>query len=397
VTIIPLDRTRTANGASGGTPVLEARGLTKHFPVHGHRGARRAVVHAVEDVTLALPQAGITAVVGESGSGKSTLARLLARLIKPTAGAVLLDGAPVSSRQRYARQVQLVLQDPFSSLNPVHNTRYHLARPLRLHGLASGANLDTQIAELLERVALSPSFAAKYPHELSGGQRQRVAIARALAMQPRVLLADEPVSMLDVSIRLGVLNLLAGLRDREGLAILYVTHDIASARYLADVIAVMYAGQIIESGPAALVTDAPAHPYTQLLLSAAPDPDRAEPPSLRGRGAPPNLIRPPGGCRFHPRCPFAMTVCADERPAAIEVAPGQSSACWLHAKGLERRSDEPARHLALRVVKRPPGGQAAKAADRRASARPVSHAPRYDGPRHGHHDRPATAGRAMGV
>ena len=176
-------------------------------------------------------------------------------------------------------------------------------------------------------------FAGKYPHELSGGQRQRVAIARALAMRPRVLLADEPVSMLDVSIRLGVLNLLAGLREREGLAILYVTHDIASARYLADVIAVMYAGQVIESGPAAQVTDAPAHPYTQLLLSAAPDPDRAEPPSLRGRGAPPNLIRPPGGCRFHPRCPFAMTVCAEERPAAAEVAPGHSSACWLHVPG----------------------------------------------------------------
>ena len=349
MTIIPLDRASTANGASGGTPVLEARGLTKHFPVHSQlawppaaagRGARQAVVHAVEDVTLALPQAGITAVVGESGSGKSTLARLLAQLIKPTTGTVLLDGAATPGR-RYARQVQLVLQDPFSSLNPVHNIRYHLARPLRLHGLASGANLDTQIAELLERVALSPAFAAKYPHELSGGQRQRVAIARALAMRPRVLLADEPVSMLDVSIRLGVLNLLAGLREREGLAIFYVTHDIASARYLADVISVMYAGQIIESGPAAQVTDAPAHPYTQLLLSAAPDPDRTRPPSLRGRGAPPNLIRPPSGCRFHPRCPFAMTVCAEERPSAIKVASGHYSACWLHATGLTAAQSRP--------------------------------------------------------
>jgi peptide/nickel transport system ATP-binding protein len=168
-------------------------------------------------------------------------------------------------------------------------------------------------------VALTPAdqFAAKFPHELSGGQRQRVAIARALAMRPRVLLADEPVSMLDVSIRLGVLNLLAGLREREGLAILYVTHDIASARYLADVISVMYAGQIIESGPAAQVTDAPAHPYTQLLLSAAPDPDRAEPPSLRGRGAPPNLIRPPSGCRFHPRCPKARQTCVTTEPDLV--------------------------------------------------------------------------------
>jgi peptide/nickel transport system ATP-binding protein len=345
VTIIPMDRAHTPNGTSGSRPVLEARGLTKHFPVHAHRSGRGAVVHAVEDVTLALPQAGITAVVGESGSGKSTLARLLARLIKPTAGSVLLDGAPAPGRQRYARQVQLVLQDPFSSLNPVHNVRYHLARPLRLHGLASGASLDAQIAELLGRVALTPAeaFAAKYPHELSGGQRQRVAIARALATRPRVLLADEPVSMLDVSIRLGVLNLLAGLREREGLAILYVTHDIASARYLADVIAVMYAGQVIESGPAAQVTDAPAHPYTQLLLSAAPDPDRAQPPSLQGRGAPPNLIRPPRGCRFHPRCPFAMAVCGEEKPAAIQIAPGHSSACWLHATDLSAAQSRPLR------------------------------------------------------
>ena len=358
MTIVPMDRAQAANGAGGGTPVLEARGLTKHFPVRGQlarppaaagrgarRGARRAAVHAVEDVSLALPRAGITAVVGESGSGKSTLARLLAQLIKPTAGSVLLDGAAPPGRQRYARQVQLVLQDPYSSLNPVHDVRYHLARPLRVHGLASGASLDTQIAELLGRVALTPAdqFTGKYPHELSGGQRQRVAIARALAMRPRVLLADEPVSMLDVSIRLGVLNLLAGLRQQEGLAILYVTHDIASARYLADVIAVMYAGQIVESGPAAQVTDAPAHPYTQLLLSAAPDPDRTQPPSLRGRGAPPNLIRPPTGCRFHPRCPFAMAVCAQERPAAAQVAPGHSSACWLHATGLTPAQSRPLR------------------------------------------------------
>jgi peptide/nickel transport system ATP-binding protein len=347
VTVIPIDRPDRA-GTSGGRPVLEARGLTKHFPVR--RGARQAVVHAVEDVTLALPDAGITAVVGESGSGKSTLARMLAQLITPTAGAVLLDGEPAPGRKQYARQVQLVLQDPFSSLNPVHSVRYHLARPLQIHGLngagngpGNGQSLDSLVTDLLTRVSLTPAeqFAAKYPHELSGGQRQRVAIARALAVQPRVLLADEPVSMLDVSIRLGVLNLLAGLREHEGLTILYVTHDIASARYLADVIAVMYAGQVIESGPAARVTDEPAHPYTQLLLSAAPDPDRAQPPSLAGRGAPPNLIRPPSGCRFHPRCPHAMQVCAQDRPPAALVAPGHSSACWLHAKGLTPAQSRP--------------------------------------------------------
>jgi len=346
VTVIPIDRAERAD--PGHPPVLEARGLTKHFPVR--RGARHAVVHAVEDVTLTLPDAGITAVVGESGSGKSTLARMLAQLIKPTAGAVLLDGEAAPARQRYARQVQLVLQDPFSSLNPVHSVRYHLARPLQIHGVngagngrGNGQSLDSLVADLLTRVSLTPAdqFAAKYPHELSGGQRQRVAIARALAVRPRVLLADEPVSMLDVSIRLGVLNLLADLREREGLTILYVTHDIASARYLADVIAVMYAGQVIESGPAAQVTDEPAHPYTQLLLSAAPDPDRTEPPSLAGRGAPPNLIRPPSGCRFHPRCPHAMQVCAQERPPAAEIALGHSSACWLHVKGLTAAQSRP--------------------------------------------------------
>ncbi len=320
--------------------LLEARGLTKHFPVR--RGARQAVVHAVEDITLALPPASITAVVGESGSGKSTLARMLARLIKPTTGSVLLDGSAAQARRRYAAAVQLVLQDPFSSLNPVHSVRYHLARPLQIHGL-NGSGLDGQVIDLLTRVSLTPAeaFAAKYPHELSGGQRQRVAIARALAVRPRVLLADEPVSMLDVSIRLGVLNLLADLREREGLTILYVTHDIASARYLADVIAVMYAGQVVETGPAARITDAPAHPYTQLLLSAAPDPDRTQPTSLAGRGAPPNLIRPPSGCRFHPRCPHAMQVCAQDRPPAAEVATGHTSACWLHASGLTPAQSRP--------------------------------------------------------
>ena len=182
-------------------------------------------MHAVEDVSLALPAGGITAIVGESGSGKSTLAKLLARLIRPTAGHLLLDGQdiPASSRVRrgYARQVQLVLQDPFASLNPIHDVRYHLTRPLKVHGLDGWSDLDQAVAGLLERVALSPAeqFTGKYPHELSGGQRQRVAIARALAVAPRILLADEPVSMLDVSIRLGVLNLLADLRERDGLAI----------------------------------------------------------------------------------------------------------------------------------------------------------------------------------
>jgi peptide/nickel transport system ATP-binding protein len=354
----------------GAAPLLEARHLTKHFPVHRAGGARLAArrrrggsrgspaVHAVEDVSISLHGSGITAVVGESGSGKSTLARMLARLIPPTSGELLLDGTPVPSsargRRAYARHVQMVLQDPFSSLNPVHDVRYHLARPLRVHGLqGQGADLAEAVTGLLERVALTPAsqFLARYPHELSGGQRQRVAFARALAVRPRVLLADEPVSMLDVSIRLGVLNLLAGLREREGLAILYITHDIASARYLADTIMVMYAGQVVESGPAQGITDAPAHPYTQLLLSAAPDPDRSAPPALAGRGAPPNLLRPPSGCRFHPRCPYAMAVCARRTPQPIEVSAGHTSACWLHAAGLDAALTRP---LARPVAAEPP-------------------------------------------
>jgi peptide/nickel transport system ATP-binding protein len=328
------------------TAVLEARNLTKHFPVHGAvpGAARRLgriggpwpVVHAVDDVSLALQAGQVTAVVGESGSGKSTLARLLARLATPTSGELLLSGREVPHTQRrhldYAKTVQMVLQDPFASLNPIHDVHYHLSRPFKVHGLArSGADLDEKIAAVLERVALTPAdlFVHKYPHELSGGQRQRVAIARALAVEPRVLLADEPVSMLDVSIRLGVLNLLADLRDRDQLAILYITHDIASARYLADTITVMYAGQVIESGPTVRVTDSPAHPYTQLLLSAAPDPERVTPVTLRGAGAPPSAVAPPSGCRFRLRCPHAMAICAERTPPALSAGNGHVSACWL--------------------------------------------------------------------
>jgi peptide/nickel transport system ATP-binding protein len=337
--------TQTVTGSvaesARGDLVLEARNMTKHFPVRGKRFGRRAAVHAVDNVSISLRRGRVTSVVGESGSGKTTLARMLARIITPTAGELLLDGkrVPVGQRRRqeYAAHVQLVLQDPFSSLNPVHGVRYHLARPLHVHGLARH-DMEASIKELLRRVALEPpgNFIDKYPHELSGGQRQRVAIARALAVEPDVLLADEPVSMLDVSIRLGVLNLLADLRDRENLAIMYVTHDIASARYLADTIVVMYAGEVIEQAPSVRLTDAPAHPYTQLLLSAAPDPDRASPPSLAGSGAPPSLVSPPSGCRFHPRCPYVMDICRQEAPPSFEIEPAHAAACWLHASAADQ-------------------------------------------------------------
>ena len=340
----------------------------------------------MDGVSLALPAGRITAIVGESGSGKSTLARLFAQLLKPTSGQLLLDGqvAPPGrgGRRRYAQQVQMVLQDPFASLNPVHDVRYHLTRPLKVHGLGTAGRLDETLAGLLERVALTPPerFLRKYPHELSGGQRQRVAIARALAVRPQVLLADEPVSMLDVSIRLGILNLLGDLRENEGMTILYITHDIASARYLADEIAVMYAGRLVESAPAISVTDQPAHPYTQLLLSAAPDPDRPEPVQLSGRGAVPSLLTPPPGCRFHPRCPHAMNVCSQLAPPPAEVAPGHVSACWLHAP------ERPA-HAADLPERRPDGPPTQLADDpshqQGRRTRPALRHPPFSRPRHG--------------
>jgi peptide/nickel transport system ATP-binding protein len=337
---VPKETSTATAGA-----VLEGRELTKSFWVKGGRGilARKARVHAVEAVTVRLEAGKVTALVGESGAGKTTIARMLAKIIKPDTGEVLLDGAPAPKGRpkSYAANVQMVFQDPFASLNPVHRVRHQLVRPLEIHHIADG-HVDQAAEELLRRVALEPAahYLNKFPYELSGGQRQRVAIARALAVRPRVLLADEPVSMLDVSIRLGVLNLLADLRDREHLAILYVTHDIASARYLADTIVVMYAGQLVEAAPSVSLTDEAAHPYTQLLLSAAPDPDREEASKLVARGAPPSLLAPPSGCRFHPRCPYAMEICKRQVPPSFAISSGHIAACWLHADPAQKSASE---------------------------------------------------------
>jgi peptide/nickel transport system ATP-binding protein len=263
------------------TAAIEVQGLAKHFPLGGSPLVRRQVLRAVDDVSFELRPGTVTALVGESGSGKSTVARLVSRLYEPTEGRILFRGedvAKVRSRRallRYRSQVQMIFQDPFASLNPVKRVEHHLARPLRIHGLASRRDTPARVRELLDSVGLVPAdeIAAKYPHQLSGGQRQRVAIARALAVEPAVILADEPISMLDVSIRLGILNLIADLKQRREIAFLYVTHDIASARYVADEVLVMYAGQIVEQGATDDVLQTPLHPYTSLLLSAVPNPE----------------------------------------------------------------------------------------------------------------------------
>ena len=323
--------------------VLSTVGLQKHFPVRGIRN--KQVVHAVDDVDIELRRGQVVALVGESGSGKSTIARVLAGLYPPSGGEIRLHGRAVSARgrrafRRYVGQVQMIFQDPFGSLNPVHTVRYMLTRSLRIHrGHLRGPALETELTALLERVRLTPTerYVDKFPHELSGGQRQRVAIARALAAEPEVLLADEPISMLDVSIRLGILNLLRDLRDRLHLAILYITHDIASARYFADRTMVMYAGRIVESGDSESVTQDPKHPYTQLLVRSAPDPDDLELRAHGARGEAPSLVTPPTGCRFNPRCPFSNDLCRTEVPPLLEVGNGRRAACW----GYSDRPDKP--------------------------------------------------------
>jgi peptide/nickel transport system ATP-binding protein len=339
--------TPARDGATTPGAILEARHLKKEFPLRRFNpfAARRAV-HAVEDASLALFPGRAVALVGESGSGKTTMARLLARLYTPTAGTISFQGEPVSSKgnmhlRAYRRNVQLIFQDPFSSLNPVHSVAYHLSRPLRLHGHAHNtAEVREQSLALLRRVSLTPAeqFLQKYPHQLSGGQRQRVAIARALAVRPKVLLADEPVSMLDVSIRLDILNLLLRLKEEEQLALLFITHDIASARYFAEETLVMYAGQMVEGGLSEEITQRPKHPYTQLLLSAAPDPDRLHAAgkhlaTLPARGEIPSLVNPPSGCRFHPRCPHAMPVCRERFPQRTLLGDGHWTHCHLYGDG----------------------------------------------------------------
>jgi len=317
-------------------PLISVRDLTRTFAVRD--GLSLRTLRAVAGVSFEVHRGEAVALVGESGSGKSTIARLLARLLPATGGEVHLDGRNVltggTPSLGFRARVQMIFQDPFASLNPVHTVGYHLARPLRLHGKARGrAEVAGRITALLERVGLTPAdeIARKHPHELSGGQRQRVAIARALAVDPDVILADEPTSMLDASIRIGVLNLMRDLKEQRGIAFLFITHDLASARYLAERTLVLYAGHVVEAGPSATLMSAPAHPYTQLLISALPDPHGAFTSELAAKGGAPRLIDPPPGCPFAARCPAVHDRCHRELPALAPISADRLVRCHLHA------------------------------------------------------------------
>jgi peptide/nickel transport system ATP-binding protein len=319
------------------SPLLQAIGLTRHFQIGGVFS--RKVLHAVDDADLTIRRKEIVALAGESGSGKSTIAKLLAMIYKPTAGEILFEGRPLSKlRSRadvlsYRGRAPMVFQDPFSSLNPVYRISHGILRSLKLHAPElTAAQRAERAEEVLTEVGLTPAgeVMLRYPHEMSGGQRQRVGFAQALACKPKLILADEPVSMLDVSIRIGLLNLMAELRDQEEVSFLYITHDLASARYVADRLVVMYAGRIVEQGPVEEILSRPKHPYTGLLLSTVPDP-RAPLSDIEqaDRGEPPKVVDPTPGCRFRARCPVAVDECARVTPKLRLLGPEHSAACHV--------------------------------------------------------------------
>lgn len=324
--------------------LLCVRNLTKHFPVGGITKPR--FVHAVEDVSFTVDRGQVVAIVGESGSGKSTTVRLISRLIPATRGEILFHGKdilksePKEASLAFRRQVQMIFQDPFSSLNPVHTIEHHLARPLSIHKITHQEDeMHQRILELLSTVGLNPAeeIARRYPHQLSGGQRQRVAIARALAVNPDLILADEPISMLDVSIRIGILNLMVQMKEERKIAFVYITHDLASARYLGDKIMVMYAGHMVEGGSGEEIMGNAAHPYTRLLLSAVPDPHAGlrTRKDIGARGEVPILIDPPPGCPFTARCPSVMDVCRKTMPKPTNIHPDHWVRCHLYGPGVD--------------------------------------------------------------
>ena len=309
--------------------LLEVRCLVKHFPVENSDD----VVQAVDDVSFHLTQGETLGLVGESGCGKSTVGRCLLRLVEPTSGEVVFEdrnivGLPHREMQSLRREMQIIFQDPYASLNPRMSIRAIVAEPLKIHGIGDRTERGLRVADLLEKVGLDPKYADRYPHEFSGGQRQRIGIARALALNPKLIICDEPVSALDVSVQAQVVNLLQELQEEFGLTYLFISHGLAVVEHISDRVAVMYLGKIVEiCGAADLYAD-PLHPYTQALLSAIPVPD---PKHKRERivlkGDVPTPINPPSGCRFRTRCPYAIEECAQVVPELREIKPGHFAAC----------------------------------------------------------------------
>jgi peptide/nickel transport system ATP-binding protein len=330
--------------SSAAPTVLEVRGLKKFYPIHrGLLGRRVGEVRAVDDVSFSIARGETLSLVGESGCGKTTTSRCILRAITPTAGEIRfrgeggseIDVAPLSRQQLQPlrRQMQMIFQDPFSSLNPRMTIAEIIGEPLLVNGMRDARQRNKRVADLLELVHLPSAYLNRFPHAFSGGQRQRIGIARALALSPALVVADEPVSALDVSVQAQIVNLLLELQDRLGLAYLFVAHDLSVVKHISHRVAVMYAGRIVEVAPTAALFDTPRHPYTEALLSAVPVPDprrRAKRIVLEGEVADPS--NPPTGCHFHPRCRYAIDSCRQETPALREIAPGHAVRCLRAAE-----------------------------------------------------------------
>ena len=323
--------------STNGRPLLEVENLVKHFPIKSGLFVDRQVgaVQAVDDVSLSVAEGETLGLVGESGCGKSTLARTILQLLEPTSGSVRFDGTEITGLSRkqlrpLRRRMQMIFQDPYASLNPRKRVGQIVGDPIKLHGLASGDELRDRVQDLLQRVGLGKEDYNRYPHEFSGGQRQRIGVARALALEPRMVIADEPVSALDVSIQAQIINLLEDLQDEFKLTYVFVAHDLGVVRHVSDRIAVMYLGKIVEIGPADEVYNTPIHPYTVSLLSAVPIPD---PKLNRAReqtvleGDVPSPANPPQACRFHTRCPRATDICGEIEPELVDYGNGHWAAC----------------------------------------------------------------------